>query len=334
MMTMKKWKISLLLFTVLLVIVGFFSPEYIIDLIAISIIYGLFAASVDLSYGYTGILNLGSALYFGIGAYIMAFGLKADMNYFVTVILSLLFSIIISSVIGYVGFRVKASQIHFGLIGLAITLGFEQLIISLYDITGGSNGITGVSRPTLSLFGLEISLQSTISYYIFVVFIVMVVLFLLWRIVNSDFGKLIKALRHDEVKVESMGFSPIKVKMTVNMITATISTLAGVLFVPISGIAYPSLFGVALSMSVLIWVALGGTGTLLGPFLLAAFLKLSESTLSSSFEETYMLIIGLVFVIMVIVAPAGVTGLLKRFTKNLEMGKPKGTNSMKEGKEA
>jgi len=297
---------------ILFLIVGFVAPEYLLDLLATAVIFGVFAASADFSYGYAGIMNLGSALYFGLGAYIMGYGLKASANPFLLIPSALIVSIILSLVIGYVGFRVKASQTHFGLIGLAITLGFEQLAISLYGLTGGSNGITNVPRPVFSFFGLDLDLSSPTLYYFYVIVVSMGIFFILWRLVNTDFGRALQALRHDETKLETMGYHPLKVKMTVNAITAAIASLAGMLLVCISGIAYPSLFGVGLSMSVLIWVALGGTGSLIGPFIIAMILKLSESMLSSTFENSYTLIIGLVFVIMVIVAPTGVFGIGKK----------------------
>ncbi|WP_019121162.1 branched-chain amino acid ABC transporter permease [Brevibacillus massiliensis] len=302
----------LLIIVALLLLSGIFAPEYQLDLLATAVLYGLFATSVDFSYGYAGILNMGSALYFGLGAYITGYGLKAGINPILLILIGMAVSVAIALIIGYVGFRVKASQVHFGIIGLALTLGFEQLTISLYDITGGSNGITNVPRPTFSLFGMEWTLTSPTVYYYFVICVVLLSFFLLWKLANSDFGRAMLALRHDETKMETMGYNPLKVKMSVTGITAAFSALSGALFVPISGIAYPGLFGVTLSMSVLIWVALGGTGTLIGPFILGALLKLSESTLSSNFEEIYMLIIGLIFVTMVILAPEGAINLLKR----------------------
>ncbi len=314
----KKW--SVLVVPVLLIILSFLLPDYQLDLIATAIIYGLFAASVDFSYGYAGILNLGSALYFGLGAYVMAFGLKSGGDPILLILIGLIVSIVISLIIGYVGFRVKASQVHFGLIGLALTLGFEQLAISLYDLTGGSNGISDVPRPVFHLFGFDLALSSPFSYFIFVIVIVSVLLYVLWNIASSGFGKSLLAMRHDETKLETLGYNPMTLKMIVTAITAGVSALAGALFVPISGIAYPGLFGVALSMSVLIWVQLGGTGTLVGPLLVAVLLKLTESSLSSSFEQTYMLIIGLIFVVMVIVAPSGVWGLLRRFIRKRKQG--------------
>lgn len=304
---------SVLLVAALCLIAGFIAPEYQLDLLATAVIYGLFAASVDFSYGYAGILNLGSALYFAFGSYTMAYGLKNGYGSLTALAAGLLLSIIVASIVGYVGFRVKASQVHFGLIGLALTLGFQQLAISLYDITGGSNGITDVPLMSFPLAG---SFPSHTAYYFFVVVIVFALFLALWTLAQSQFGKVAKALRHDELKLETMGYNPLRIKMIVHLITACMSSIAGSLFVPISGIAYPDLFGVTFSMSVLIWVALGGTGTLIGPLLAAIVLKLAESTLSSSFQETYMLIIGLIFVVMVIAAPGGAAGLLgSLFTK-------------------
>lgn len=302
-----------MLLPIVCLILGFILPEYQLELLATGMLYGLFAASVDLSYGYTGILNLGSALYFGLGAYTMAIGLTNGWNLIILLVISLVISCFVSGIIGYIGFRVRTSVIHFGLIGLALTLGFEQLAISFYDLTGGTNGIVNIPRPVFQLFGLEIPLQSSFSYYLFTVIVTCLLFYLLWRLVHSEFGKVAKALRHDETKLETMGYNPLRLKMTVNMITASVSSIAGALFVPIIGIAYPSLFGVVISMSVLIWVSLGGTGTLLGPFVIAIVLKLGESVLSSSFADLYLLMIGVLFILVVIVAPQGLLGIIRSF---------------------
>lgn len=307
----KKWNLFILIMSAILIVFGLVFPEYILQLVATAILYGLFTVSVDFSYGYAGILNLGSAVYFGIGAYVTAFGLKANMFPILPVVIGIGLAVIVAVVIGFVGFRVKASQIHFGLIGLAVTIAFQQIAITFYDITGGSNGITNVKRPEI--------FSSVFVYYIFVVLVSMFIFYLLWRLTNSNFGKAMKALKHDEIKIEAMGYSPMKVKITVTAITAAVSALAGSLFVGVSGIADPNLFGVTLSMSVLIWGVLGGTGTLIGPFIVATVLKLTETTLSTSFQETYLLIIGLLFIVVVVVAPSGLFGLGKQLFSKIKI---------------
>lgn len=291
---------------------GIIGNPYGLDILAVALVFGLYAAGVDLAWGYGGILLLGSALFYGIGAYAMAFSLQRGWEPLLTYPAVVGLSVLLALVIAYIGFRARASQVHFGLIGLAISLGFERLAVTAYDITGGSNGLTGIGRPVL---GGVVDLSDSRAYYFVVLAVVTAVIGALYYARSSAWGDAVRAVKTDELKAEALGYNVLAVKLQVVAMTAAVVSFAGTLFPPVSGTAYPALFGISLNMQALVWVAIGGAGTLLGPFMLAAVLKLLESYLSGVLIDYYLLILGLTFVFVVVVMPRGFGGMVSEIVR-------------------
>ena len=294
-----------------LVAFGFAGHNYVLDLVAIAIIFGLLAASVDFSWGYCGVLNLGPAFYFGVGAYFAAYGLKHGWPVSASIITGMMASITIAGIIGYVAFRRRASVVQFGLIGLAISLTAQQIAVEWYGITGGSNGITNVPRPQIDFGVACLNLESPRAYYFVVCAVVAILFWGLVRLSRSHFGKMMICAREDTDRLESLGYNPWLVKLSATLVTAAWSTLAGALYVPISGIAHPGLFGITSNVAILVWIAIGGRGSIVGPFICAVALKLIESELGSHFEDIYILILGVLLVLCVLVWPRGLAGTLE-----------------------
>lgn len=293
---------------------GVIGNPYGLDILAVALVFGLYAAGVDLAWGYGGILLLGSALFYGIGAYGMAFALQREWEPLLTYPSVIGVSVLLALVIAYIGFRARASQVHFGLIGLAISLGFERLAVTAYDITGGSNGLTGIGRPVL---GGVVDLSDSRAYYFVVLAVVTAVIGALYYARSSAWGDAVRAVKTDELKAEALGYNVLAVKLQVVAVSAAVISLAGTLFPPVSGTAYPALFGIALNMQALVWVAIGGAGTLLGPFVLAAVLKILESYLSGVFIDYYLLVLGLTFVFVVVVLPQGFGGMVSEIVRRV-----------------
>jgi ABC-type branched-subunit amino acid transport system permease subunit len=289
-----------------LVWAGLTNDPYEVDVLATALVFGLFAAGVDLSWGYAGILLLGSALYFGLGAYVMAFALREGWEPLLAYPLGMGAAVVVGFAIALVGFRVRASQVHFGLMGLAISLLFQRVAVSAYDLTGGSNGLPVATRP--NLLG-AIDLSESRTYFFFVAAVVVGVIAALYVALRSAWGDAVRAVSADETKAEALGYDVLAVKLQVSVAAAAVIGLAGTLFTPVSGTAYPDLFGIGLSMQALVWVAIGGAGSLLGPALLAVVLKELESYLSSVLIDYYLLILGAVFVVVVLAVPNGLAGL-------------------------
>ena len=282
---------------------------YYLDVIATALLLGLFAAAVDLSLGYTGILNLGSALYFGVGAYCAALAQRDGFAFGSGLLFAVLVTGVLSAVIGIIGLKLQRSAIQFALLGLVVSLSFEQLAINSYTFAGGSNGITSIRFP--SLLGIA---TPRYEYFYLVVVVVAALIGLLIFLSRSHAGRLLILTRDEPEKAVSLGYDVDGIKIVVTMITAVVSAVAGALYVPLIGIAYPEMFSVVPNMLVLVWVAIGGLASLVGPFLLAALLKIVEFELGSRFVDWYLLILGALFVLVVTMNSQGVWRVLGRLS--------------------
>lgn len=285
-------------------------PDYRLEIITIALTLGLFTAAVDLAWGFCGILNFGPALSFGIGGYSVAIALRDGWSPVFGILLGIGLSALVATLLASAAFRRHRSVVHFGLIGLAMSLAMEQTMIKLYDFAGGSNGITNLSRPALDLWLITIPTETARGYLYLITFIVFAFLIGLIRLARSHFGLVLLAIRTDPIKAELLGYNTFVYRLTVINVSAAIGALAGGLYVPINGIAHPSLFGVMPNVLVLVWVAVGGQGSLLGPFLCAGVLKMVQFELGSQFEHLYILFVGLLLVAAVIFYPSGLAGVI------------------------
>jgi ABC-type branched-subunit amino acid transport system permease subunit len=281
--------------------------SYLIALAGTAMTFGLLAASVDLALGYCGILNLGAALHFGIGCYFMAYGLKAGWFWPIGILAGVIVSVSLSLVIGYMGFRRSVAQIQYALLGLVLSLAIEQIAIRSYDLAGGSNGISNVPTPTIiGSVATSAFFSEKAAYLISVGILVAILLMMLNGIAESHFGRVMQCVREHEGRAAALGYNPLTVKLTASSIAVAMSAVAGSLYIPFIGIAQPGLFGVTPNMEVLVLVALGGQRTILGPFLCAVALKFLQFELGSHFENVYLLIVGLLFIVVVVRLPGGI----------------------------
>lgn len=294
-----KFALSAVAYTVAVALMGLLADDYLVEIVGMALLFGLFAASVDFSWGRTGVLTLGAALYFGIGAYFVAFGHRSGWGFVGSVVAGTCASLTVAAVIGATALRVRASTIQFGLMTLIASLSAQQLAVSLYKITGGSNGISGIAKPLLQIDGRAIDFSVGARYFYLVSATAFLGLAALWWLASGHFGRLALCVRQSEERVAAFGYDPKVVKLTATMITAAMSSLAGALYVPFNGIAEPGLFAIRPNMLVLVWVAMGGQGTLVGPFLTAMLLQIIQFELGSQFEDIYLLLVGLVFVLIV-----------------------------------
>lgn len=307
---------------IILVVYPLAVPSYAVDLMGIALLFGIFAISLDLLWGYTGILNLGPAFSFGLGAYSWAIVTKR-FEFVEPTIPALLVAVLLPALlalgVGYAAFRARTSDIYFALITLAVSLTLEKIAQVSYTFTGGSNGIINIPKPTLGVPGVfGVTLNDPITYYYFVLIITVVVVLFSLRLVASPFGRLLKAIRESEVRTETLGYSTLRYKLLISMISASLGGLAGALYVPVSGIAHPGLFGILMSIEVFVWVALGGQGTLIGPLIGAVLLRLAESFLASALVSYYLILMGVLFVVVVLFFPGGLMRLFDRLPTGIE----------------
>lgn len=315
---------NLLIFLVFgsLALLPVFVSDYWTSQLSYYLIYGLFALSLSLVWGYGGILCLGQAIFFGIGAYVMAIVTKGMIapvpdNFYLGLILAAGAASLFAGVLGSFLFAGKGiSGAYLAVVTLAIAMVLERLMSNWYTL-GGYNGLLDIPPINLGLFGYSLELwDSRPSFYVLWSITVVAALFLNW-LVRSDFGLQLTALRTNPERLTYFGFSTLQIKLKVFCISAAIAGLAGALFVTIDGFASPTLIGFTLSTEVLIWVAIGGKEMLIAAFLGAIATRMAESWLSEIFGDYWILILGIIFMISVVLLPKGLiaTPLSKLFTK-------------------
>jgi branched-chain amino acid transport system permease protein/urea transport system permease protein len=302
----------------LLVLVGLlFFPligdDYLVAMLTQFIIYGVFAMGLSLVWGYTGILCFGHAVFFGLGAYIMALATK-NMIPGITgilttslgaVLLAIVIIMLFAVVLGYFLFYGRLSGPYLGIVTLAIAVISERIAVKWYYI-GGYNGLINV--PPLSIAGWEILNLKALFYVILV--IGLAVYLICNRLVRSPFGTILIAVRDNEVRAEFFGYNIAQFKIIIFAIGAAVAGLAGALFAAVTEFVSPTMLGFGLSTEVLIWVALGGKEALLASFLGAVLVRVLEAFLSDILTYYWTLILGMFFVICVMFFPKGVFGNL------------------------
>ena len=273
------------------------------------LIFGLFALSLDLILGYTGLVSFGHAAYFGLGAYASALLLiQWAPPIPVALAAGAVLAALVALAVGW--FSTRATGIYFSMLTLAFAQFLYTVAYKWRDLTGGSDGITGV--PKTALFPGGPSLTSARAYYFLVIACVLLSLLACRAMVRSPFGRSLQAIRENERRFTSLGQDPRPFKIAVFVIAAFFAGLAGALFAPFRGFASPEVMFWVLSGQALMMVITGGIGTLIGPIIGAMVFILIQEVLSS-YTEHWMIFSGAVFVAMVIFLPGGIVGTARRW---------------------
>ena len=274
------------------------------------LIFGLFAASLDLLVGYTGLLSAGHAAYWGVGAYSAAIvATRLTPNVFAEIGIAVAATVIAAAVTGWLA--VRARGVYF----LMLTLAFSQLLFTLSetwdDLTHGSNGLA-TPRPTL-LPGDDGSTlaDGTWFYYYAVVAFLLGYLFLR-LVVRSPFGNALVGIRENEARMSSVGYNVFAYKLAAFCIAGAVGGFAGALSAQQARYVSPGDVSFEVSALALVAVIVGGRATLFGPVLGAAFVYILRDELSSAFAEHWRIVLGLAFVAVVYVLPRGLGGLVKQ----------------------
>ncbi len=273
------------------------------------LIYGLFALGFNLLYGFTGLLSFGSAAYWGLGAYgtgIALAKLKLD-SLWLALGMGLGAALVGGVVVGF--FCLRRRGIYFAM----LTLAFAQLLyfvgFHLPDLTGGDDGLRGITVPALALPGLRISLDRSVVFYYFTLVIVGLAVAALKRILDSPFGAVLQAIRENADRATACGYDIARIKHLSFVFYALFCGLAGALdalrltVVPIESLHWST------SGQVVIMTLLGGAGTFFGPFVGAGTYLVLEDVISAR-TESWPLAIGLIFMAFVLFLPKGIWGTL------------------------
>jgi len=274
------------------------------------LILGLFALSVDIIMGYTGLVSLGPAAFFGIGAYAGALTLlKLANSIWLALAIVLILSWIVAWLIGYLSIRIRG--VYFAMLTLAFAEMFHELAFNWQSFTGGSDGLTGVPRPAIGIPPYVLSLGNPYVFFYFVLGIVIVVYYACVRLVNSPFGRVLQAIRDNEERAEFIGYDVRIFKRRSFVISGIIGGLSGSLFALLRFVD-PDVLHWFTSAEALVMNLFGGMGTLYGP-VIGAIVFLFSKDLISSYTEHWRLILGVIFVGFVLYSPRGIVGLYDTF---------------------
>ena len=271
--------------------------------------FALFAAAFNLLIGYVGLLSFGHAAFFGLGAYVSGHAAKV---WGLTPELALLAGGAAATLLGLlVGFlAIKRKGIYFSMITLALSQMIFFIAVQV-PFTGGEDGLQSIPRG--KLFGV-IDLASTNAMYFFVLAVFLVSVFILWRVVHSPFGQILKAIRENEARSISLGYDVARYKLIAFMISSTFAGLAGGLKALVTQIASLTDITWQTSGEVILMTILGGIGTTLGPLVGAGIVKLLEDNLASLGFPVPVLI-GTIFVACVLVFRRGIIGELEHWLR-------------------
>lgn len=320
-----------LLAAALLMLAPMFTSDFRLNLLAKFLAFAIAAVGLDLLWGYTGILSLGHGVFFGLGGYAMAMHLKLQAsggrlpdfmdwsgltklpwfwapfgNFWLAVILGIAIPAVVALFLGYFTFRNRIRGVYFTILTQALVIISVTLITGQQAYTGGTNGITGYGE----LFGYSLASPETKTALYYVTAAVLVLVFLLARIiVKSRFGKVLRAIRDGENRVRFLGYNPAKYQMAVFVLSAAFSGIAGMLFVLHVGIISPSMMGIVPSIEMVLWVAIGGRGTLIGAALGALLLNGAKSTFSETYPDIWLFFMGALFIVTTVFLPRGIAGL-------------------------
>jgi ABC-type branched-subunit amino acid transport system permease subunit len=277
--------------------------------------YAIFAVSLAFLWGHAGLLSLGHALYFGIGAYTMSvitLGMIPGAPDLRSTWLGIGAAVILAGAgAGAVGWFFFANQglrgAFLGIVTLALAVVVERLAINSSWL-GGMNGLMSVPPINLGLNGGGVELYEPVTlYYVMLAVLTAALAAMMW-LETSRFGLALSARRENELRILTLGHDVARLKIGAFVVSGALAGLAGALFVTQFGFASPSLIGFTLSADVLIWVALGGRDVLVASALGAIAVRFLESRLSNAIGAAWPLALGALFMISVVLFPQGVFG--------------------------
>jgi branched-chain amino acid transport system permease protein len=313
-LTLQHWIIlGLGSFLALFILLPQVLPDYIVILITESLIYAVAAMSLNLLLGYLGLSALGHAAYLAIGAYttgVLVTRYQAGLG--TNLFLSILFAAIAAAALTPLALR--ALSVYFLMITLSIALCVWGLAMRWYVLTGGDNGLSGISRPDLGLpWGMENVLP---FYYLILIFFLLSLIFYV-LIIRSPFGIILVAIRDSESRMSVLGYNVWLHKYLAFIIASAFAGGAGCLYTYYQGFTHPDVVNLEACMRLVLMVALGGPGTILGPILGAFVIVFADQIISVYTARWLMVVAALYFVTAHL--PEGILGLLRRGFQ--EMGK-------------
>lgn len=301
--------------------------------------YAVLAVSIDLLWGYTGLLSLGQALFFALGGYMMGMYLMRmignlgqyhepipDFLVFLgwstlptfwrpfssfpfALMMTLLLPGVVALVFGYLAFRSRIRGVYFSILTQALTYAAAILFFRNDLLMGGNNGFTDFKF----ILGHDLRQAATQRALYICTGLLLLATYLLCRwLTTTKFGKIQRAIRDSENRVLFSGYATASFKLFVFVLSSLIAALAGALFVPQAGIINPSEMWPDKSLEAVVWVAVGGRGTLIGPVIGAIAVNWLKSWATEAYPDLWLFFLGALFILVVLILPGGLISLPER----------------------
>ena len=321
----------------------FHVPTYVVSLVGKYLCYAILALAVDLVWGFAGILSLGHAAFFALGGYAMGMYLMRQIgtrgsygnailpdfmvflnwkelpwfwhgfdNPGFAILMVLLVPGLLALVFGWLAFRSRVSGVYLSIITQALTYALLLAFFRNDMGFGGNNGLTDFKE----MFGFRLQAVATRTGLLLASAVFLCLMLLVARfIVTSRFGKVLIAVRDTEARTRFLGYRPERYKLFVFVVSAIMAGIGGALYVPQVGIINPSEFSPANSIEAVIWVAVGGRGTLVGAILGAVLVNAGKTFFTGALPEIWLFALGALFILVTLFMPNGVLGLFRRREK-------------------
>ena len=259
------------------------------------------AVSLDLVWGYCGILSLGQLLPFGIAAYTTARVAAAVPSLSLPgLLLAAAVGAGVAYGVGVAAFRRRPTPVVVGLLTLVLSLTLEQIAEQWRGVTGGFNGLTDV--PRITVFGSEFPDR---AQDLFISVAAVAVIAVVGLLVTRPVGAVLIGIRDNERRTEALGYDTVAVKVWIFTIGGAVAGIAGALYVHRTGFVSPQIFGFALATNVVLWTLVGGRGTIVGPVLGSLAINFASATLADVWLQYWTLATGVIFVAAVALVPEG-----------------------------
>jgi len=295
--------------------------------------WAIAAVGIGLAWGRGGMLVMGQGVFFGLGAYAMAMHLTLEsagpdsLPVFMilydplaplpafwepfrsdafTLLAILLLPVIVALILGYALFKRRVKGAYFAILSQALAVALAVLISSTIRQTGGDTGLSDFKY----FFGFVLNDDANkLMVYTIAAVLLILCLLAVWQLNRSRFGELLIATRDAEERVRFLGYDPANVKLVAYVVAAVMASIAGAMFVPIVGIITPAEIGAAASILMIAGVALGGRASLFGPALGAMAIGWGQSSLGSSWPSGWIYVLGLLFILVTLFLPLGLSSL-------------------------
>ena len=295
------------------------------------------ALGIDLIWGYTGLLSLGQGIFFALGGYAIAMHLllvtnndfttganglpKFFENYGVdnlpffwqpfwslpvTLIAIWIIPALIAGLVGYLIFRNRIKGVYFSIITQATLMVFYHFFNGQQKLVNGTNGL---KTSTTELFGMIVGSDDAQIVFYRITLVLLPLAYLLCKFLTSGrFGDALIGIRDDEARVRFTGFNPVPFKVIVFLVAGGLAGISGALYTVQSGIVSPQYMAISMSIEMVIWVAVGGRGTLIGPIIGAVLVNYLRSLVSEALPEAWLFVQGGLFIFVVVLMPDGIYG--------------------------